>query len=61
MEILSHDGILQWGGTVEYVSSPEKWRTMRTDTHETINAGTYTLRLSTLQPGALYIDWLNVQ
>ncbi|MCA1744389.1 MAG: DUF4982 domain-containing protein, partial [Bacteroidales bacterium] len=61
MEILSHDGILQWSGTVEYVSSPDKWRTMRTDTHETINAGTYTLRLSTLKPGALYIDWLNVQ
>jgi len=61
MEILSFDGIRQWKGEIEFVSSTEKWRTKKTDTHTTINAGKYKLRLRPLKKGQLIIDWLTVQ
>lgn len=61
MEILSFDGIIQWEGEIEFISSPAKWKTKKTDTHTTINAGKYKLRLKTLKKGQLIIDWLNIQ
>lgn len=61
MEIVSLDEIVQWSGIVEFPSASEKWKSKRTDTGATINAGTYKIRLSSVENGKFYFDWLRVQ
>ncbi|HLW06674.1 MAG TPA: malectin domain-containing carbohydrate-binding protein [Marinilabiliaceae bacterium] len=61
MEIVSLDETIQWSGIVEFPSASEKWKSKRTDTGTTINAGTYKIRLSSLKNGKFYFDWLQVQ
>ena len=46
MSILTLDGTEIWKGQVVFDQPGDKWKSLRTDTHTTINAGTYKLKLS---------------
>jgi hypothetical protein len=61
MEIVSVDETVQWTGILDFASSSEKWKSIRTDTGTTINAGIYVIRLTPLKEGRMYFDWLKVQ
>jgi len=61
VRIVAADNREMWSGTWTLPATPDKWRSFRTDTQTTINAGTYTIEITPKVKGALYIDWLKVQ
>ena len=61
MSILAIDGRLMWKGNVELNQPGAKWKSLRTDTKTTINAGTYKLKLSLKEPGPVYFNFLKIQ
>ncbi|MGQ1948462.1 malectin domain-containing carbohydrate-binding protein [Geofilum sp. OHC36d9] len=61
MEIVSSDETIQWMGILDFSPSSEKWKSLRTDTGTTINAGIYEIRLTPLKEGEMYFDWVKVQ
>lgn len=61
MEIISVDGTVQWKGDIEFPAADIKWKSKKTDTQTTINAGRYKLRLTPKKPGRMYFDWVKVQ
>ncbi len=61
VKILAADGREMWAGEWTFPATPDKWKSYRTDTQTTINAGTYTIMITPKGRGALYFDWLKVQ
>lgn len=61
IEILAADGRLMWSGEWTFPAANIKWKSFRTDTQTTINAGTYTIKVTPHEKGPLYFDWLKVQ
>ncbi len=61
VEILAADGRLMWDGSWTFPSANIKWKSFRTDTQTTINAGTYTIKITPKEKGPLYFDWVKVQ
>ena len=61
MSICGLDGTVMWKGPVTLEPSGEKWKSLRTDSHTTINAGTYKLKLSMLNVGSVYFNYLKIQ
>ncbi len=61
VEILANDGRIMWQGEWILRSAPIKWKSFRTDTQTTINAGTYTIKMTPKQKGPVYFDWVKVQ
>ncbi len=61
MCITSIDGREMWRGPVSLNQPGEKWKSFRTDTQTTINAGTYKLKLTLLEPGPVYFNSLKIQ
>lgn len=61
MSIRGLDGTLMWKGPVTFEPSGEKWKSLRTDTQTTINAGTYLLKLSLTQAEPIYFNFLKIQ
>ena len=61
MEIISVDGTVQWKGDIEFPAADIKWKSKKTDTQTTINAGTYRLRITPKKKGTMYFDWVKVQ
>ncbi len=61
VEILAADGRLMWDGTWTFPSANIKWKSFRTDTQTTINAGTYTIKITPKEKVPLYFDWVKVQ
>ncbi len=61
VEILANDGRLMWQGEWTLPSAPIKWKSFRTDTQTTINAGTYTIKMTPKGNGPVYFDWVKVQ
>ncbi|HPR30990.1 MAG TPA: malectin domain-containing carbohydrate-binding protein [Prolixibacteraceae bacterium] len=60
-EIVANDGRLMWSGEWVFLPTPNEWKSFRTDTQTTINAGTYSIKLTPKGKGPLYIDWIEVQ
>ncbi len=61
VEILANDNRLMWSGTWQLPSAPIKWKSFRTDTQTTINAGTYTIKMTPKSNADIYFDWVKVQ
>jgi len=61
MSITAADGILVWKGPLELNQPGKKWKSLRTDTQTTINAGTYKLKLSLLDSEKVYFNSLKIQ
>jgi hypothetical protein len=61
MSITSIDGREMWRGPVCLDQPGEKWKSFRTDTQTTINAGIYKLKLTLLEPGPAYFNSLKIQ
>lgn len=61
MSIISLDGRVMWKGPLEFIPSGGKWKSLRTDTQTTINAGTYNMHISLLDDGPLYFNFLKIQ
>lgn len=61
VEIVDASHNIIWSGEWTIPSTPEKWKTYKNDTQTTINAGTYTLKLTPKQKGPLFVDWIKVQ
>lgn len=61
VEILAADGREMWSGVWTFPATPDQWKSYRTDTQTTINAGTYTIKITPKGKGPLYFDWVKVQ
>jgi hypothetical protein len=60
-EIVAADGRMVWSGEWVFPVADIKWKSLRTDTQTTINAGKYTLRLKPRKQGPFYFDWMKIQ
>lgn len=60
-EIVAADGRVVWKGEWLFPVADVKWKSLRTDTQTTINAGTYVLRLIPREKGPFYFDWMKLQ
>ncbi|WP_297088017.1 malectin domain-containing carbohydrate-binding protein [uncultured Draconibacterium sp.] len=61
VKIIAADGRVMWAGEWTFPATPDKWKSYRTDTQTTINAGTYTIEITPKGEGDFYVDWLKVQ
>jgi hypothetical protein len=61
MSISGLDGTLAWKGSLKLEPTGDRWRSLRTDTQTTINAGIYRLRISLLEEGPIYFNQLKIQ
>ena len=61
VRIVAADGREMWAGEWTFPATPNKWKSFRTDTQTTINAGTYTIKITPKNMGPLYLDWVKVQ
>ncbi|WP_206081905.1 malectin domain-containing carbohydrate-binding protein [Maribellus sediminis] len=61
IQILAADGREMWAGEWTFLPTPNQWKSFRTDTQTTINAGTYTIKITPKSNGPLYLDWVKVQ
>lgn len=62
VQIIAADGRLMWSGDWVFPPTPaDDWKSYRTNTQTTINAGTYTLKITPYSNGPLYFDWVKVQ
>ncbi|WP_340114687.1 malectin domain-containing carbohydrate-binding protein [Maribellus mangrovi] len=61
IQILAADGREMWTGEWTFLPTPNKWKSFRTDTQTTINAGAYTIKITPKSKGPLYLDWVKVQ
>lgn len=60
-EIIAADRRLVWSGQWIFLPTNTRWKSLKTDTRTTINAGEYILRLKPLEQGPFYFDWMKVQ
>jgi hypothetical protein len=61
VRIMAADNREMWSGEWIFPSTPDKWKSYRTDTQTTINAGTYYIEITPKTEGPLYFDWVKVQ
>ncbi|MGE4587250.1 MAG: malectin domain-containing carbohydrate-binding protein [Mangrovibacterium sp.] len=61
MSITSLDGRLMWKGPLQFIPTGKKWKSLRTDTRTTINAGTYTLQLRMLHNRSAAFTMIKIQ
>lgn len=61
VEIRAADDRLMWSGEWSFLSANVKWQSYRTDTQTTINAGTYTIKITPKEDVPFYFDWVKVK
>lgn len=61
VQIVAADGRVMWAGEWTFMPTSNQWESFRTDTQTTINAGTYTIKITPREKGPLYLDWMKVQ
>ncbi|MFA9390232.1 MAG: malectin domain-containing carbohydrate-binding protein [Prolixibacteraceae bacterium] len=61
VRIVAADDRVMWSGEWIFPATPNKWKSFRTDTQTTINAGTYYIEIKPKTTGPFYIDWVKVQ
>lgn len=61
VDITTDNDIPVYQGVIEFLPSGDRWKSIRTDTHSSINAGDFRIILNAGGSDELLFDWLKVQ